>query len=170
MIVGQFAAFGNWSAGNGRRVLEWTKRVRDDVGSDGSLGKELVGFSPLASALTAGIGGLIYMGRLDEASSLSTEAERVVEELQQLEVLTWLRIFQAELAYARGSPEFTPDEGRRSLEIAEQLGMQESAIKVAAHRLRKQYRNQLRACIAETVDSEDEIEAEIRQLFSAFSN
>ena len=60
-------------------------------------------------------------------------------------------------------------DAQRYVEIAEQLGMQESAIKVAAHRLRKQYRHQLRTHIAETVDSEDEVEAEIRQLFAAFS-
>ena len=53
-------------------------------------------------------------------------------------------------------------------ELNERLGMSVSAIKVAVHRLRKRYRNQLRAQIAETVASPDEVDAEIAYLFSVF--
>ena len=48
--------------------------------------------------------------------------------------------------------------------IAKQLGMSEGALKVAIHRLRQSYREVLRAEIAETVDSPDEIDAEMRHL------
>jgi RNA polymerase sigma-70 factor (ECF subfamily) len=52
-------------------------------------------------------------------------------------------------------------------EIAEQLQMTEGAAKVAAHRLRKRYRELLRAELAQTVADESEIDEEIAWLFSA---
>jgi hypothetical protein len=52
-------------------------------------------------------------------------------------------------------------------DLAVELGMTEGAVKVAAHRLRRRYRDRLRAAIAETVSTPDEIEAEIRDLFAA---
>jgi DNA-directed RNA polymerase specialized sigma24 family protein len=53
-------------------------------------------------------------------------------------------------------------------EIAAQLNLTEAAVKMAVHRLRARYRELLRAEIAETVVSPQEVEEEIRQLFSAF--
>jgi RNA polymerase sigma-70 factor (ECF subfamily) len=49
---------------------------------------------------------------------------------------------------------------------AASLGMTEGAVKVAAHRLRQRYRELLREEIAQTVASPDEIEEEIRYLFT----
>ncbi|MFZ2280182.1 MAG: sigma-70 family RNA polymerase sigma factor [Prosthecobacter sp.] len=49
-------------------------------------------------------------------------------------------------------------------QIAQQLGMSEGALKVAIHRLRQSYREVLRAEIAETVDSPEEVDAEMRHL------
>jgi RNA polymerase sigma-70 factor (ECF subfamily) len=49
---------------------------------------------------------------------------------------------------------------------AAHLGMTEGAVKVAAHRLRRRYRELLREEIAQTVASPDEIEEEIRYLFT----
>jgi RNA polymerase sigma factor (sigma-70 family) len=46
------------------------------------------------------------------------------------------------------------------------LGMTEGAVRVAAHRLRRRYRELLREEIAQTVTSPDEIEEEIRYLFA----
>lgn len=63
--------------------------------------------------------------------------------------------------------------GRTSVSYAhaaEKLGMNEGAVKVAVHRLRKRYRELLRAEIAQTVSTTSEIEAEIRYLFAALSN
>lgn len=52
-------------------------------------------------------------------------------------------------------------------DVAAELGLSEGAVKVAAHRLRQRYRERLRSAIAETVDSPDEIDGEIRALFAA---
>src|SRR5687767_9846946 len=63
--------------------------------------------------------------------------------------------------------------GRTSVSYAhaaEALGMNEGAVKVAVHRLRKRYRELLRAEIAQTVSTSSEIDAELRYLFAALSN
>ncbi len=52
---------------------------------------------------------------------------------------------------------------------AVELGMSEAAARMAASRLRGRYRELLKEEIAHTVCSADEIEDEIRQLFTAFS-
>lgn len=49
-------------------------------------------------------------------------------------------------------------------DLATRLGMSEEAIRVAAHRLRRRYRQMLREAIAETVANESEIEAEMDYL------
>ena len=54
-------------------------------------------------------------------------------------------------------------------ELAERLGMSESALKVTVHRLRQRYREVLRAEIANTVSSREEIEEEIRHLFAVLA-
>jgi len=48
--------------------------------------------------------------------------------------------------------------------IAKEMGMTEGAVKVAAHRLRRRYRQLLREEIAQTMAGPEEIEAEIRHL------
>ena len=53
-------------------------------------------------------------------------------------------------------------------EIAGQLNLTEAAVKMAVQRVRARYREILRAQIAETVASPEEIEEEIRHLFSTF--
>ena len=51
-------------------------------------------------------------------------------------------------------------------QVAGELDMTESAVKVAVHRLRRRYRELLRSQIAQTVASPGEIDDEIRQLFA----
>jgi RNA polymerase sigma-70 factor (ECF subfamily) len=51
--------------------------------------------------------------------------------------------------------------------VAGELDMTEGAVKMALHRLRRQYRRVLRAEIAQTVGSPEEIDDEIRHLFAA---
>lgn len=51
--------------------------------------------------------------------------------------------------------------------IGQRLGMSAGAVKVAAHRLRRRCRDLLRAEIAQTVSSPEEVEDELRQLFQA---
>ncbi len=54
-------------------------------------------------------------------------------------------------------------------ELAARLAMNESAVKVAVHRLRKRYRELIRDEIAGTLDPSRDIEAEMRHLFSALA-
>ncbi|HOX56411.1 MAG TPA: RNA polymerase sigma factor [Candidatus Paceibacterota bacterium] len=53
-------------------------------------------------------------------------------------------------------------------EIAARLNLTESAVKMAIHRLRARYREILRDEVAHTVSSREEVEEEVRHLFSAF--
>jgi len=57
------------------------------------------------------------------------------------------------------------DERYRAIGAA--LGMSEDAVKMAASRLRKRYREQLRALVAETVTDPSEIDDELRSLIEA---
>jgi RNA polymerase sigma-70 factor (ECF subfamily) len=52
-------------------------------------------------------------------------------------------------------------------DIARRLQSSEGAVKVAAHRLRRRYRDLLRAEIADTVDSHEKVESELSHLFAA---
>ena len=54
--------------------------------------------------------------------------------------------------------------------IAEQLASTAAAVKVAAHRLRKRYRELLRAEVAQTVAEPGEIDGEIRRLFETLAD
>ncbi len=54
-------------------------------------------------------------------------------------------------------------------ELAAKLAMNEGAIKVAVHRLRKRYRELIRAEIAHTLDRPQDIDEEMRHLFSALT-
>ena len=55
-------------------------------------------------------------------------------------------------------------------QIAARHGMSESAVKAAAHRLRQSYRAVLRRLIAETVTSEEDVDDELRHLFTVFQS
>ena len=52
-------------------------------------------------------------------------------------------------------------------ELSEELEMSESAVKVAVHRLRERYRNILRAEIANTVASDNEVDDELNYLLES---
>jgi RNA polymerase sigma-70 factor (ECF subfamily) len=54
-------------------------------------------------------------------------------------------------------------------DLSAKLGTTEGALKVAAHRLRRRYRELLREQIAETVDRPEDVDDEIRDLFAALS-
>ncbi|HET6408321.1 MAG TPA: sigma-70 family RNA polymerase sigma factor [Chthoniobacteraceae bacterium] len=55
-------------------------------------------------------------------------------------------------------------------EAGVRLGMSEDAVKMTVYRLRKRYRDLLRAHIAATVSTNAEIDQEIRELFRVFSS
>jgi RNA polymerase sigma factor (sigma-70 family) len=65
------------------------------------------------------------------------------------------------------APYLGGDQGMSYGELAAELGMTEGAIKVAVHRLRKRCRDLLRAEIAQTVASADDVDAELQTLFRA---
>ena len=52
-------------------------------------------------------------------------------------------------------------------ELAEKIGMREGAVKVAVHRLRQRYGQQLRLQIAKTVQDPADVDAELHALFEA---
>ena len=54
-------------------------------------------------------------------------------------------------------------------EAAERLGMSEGALKVAAHRLRRRFRDRLIATVGDTLDDGDDPDAELRALLDALS-
>jgi len=54
-------------------------------------------------------------------------------------------------------------------EIAKSLGMEEGAVRVAVHRLRKRYRVLLRAEISQTLADESQVDEEMQALFGAFA-
>jgi RNA polymerase sigma-70 factor (ECF subfamily) len=55
-------------------------------------------------------------------------------------------------------------------EVAQRAAMTEGAVKVAVHRLRKRYRELLEDEIAHTVSCADDVEDELRQLFTSLSS
>ncbi len=59
--------------------------------------------------------------------------------------------------------------GTAQAEVAKALGMEEGAVRVAIHRLRKRYRQLLRDEIAQTLVDAGEVDEEMRALFGAFA-
>ena len=55
-------------------------------------------------------------------------------------------------------------------QAADELGITEGAVRVAVHRMRKRFRELLRDEIAQTVTSDDQIDEEIRDLFTALGS
>jgi RNA polymerase sigma-70 factor (ECF subfamily) len=54
-------------------------------------------------------------------------------------------------------------------DLAGRLHLSEGAVKVAVHRLRKRYRRLLRAEIAQTITAADDVDEELRHLFSVLA-
>jgi len=54
--------------------------------------------------------------------------------------------------------------------VARELGMTESAVKVAIHRLRKRYGEALRAEVAQTVSNEEQVDDEVRYLLTVVTS
>jgi RNA polymerase sigma-70 factor (ECF subfamily) len=60
-------------------------------------------------------------------------------------------------------------DGSAQAEVAKALGMEEGAVRVAIHRLRKRYRQLLRDEISQTLADAADVDEEMRALFGAFS-
>jgi RNA polymerase sigma-70 factor (ECF subfamily) len=61
------------------------------------------------------------------------------------------------------------DPGAGYATVGASLGVNEGAVKVAVHRLRKRYRETLRARIADTVEDPSDVDDEVRHLFSVLA-
>jgi len=73
-------------------------------------------------------------------------------------------VFQELRPFLSGEEEKIP-----CAEAAQKLGISESNVKVTVHRLRQRYRDLLRAEIARTAATPEEVEEEIRDLFAALA-
>jgi RNA polymerase sigma-70 factor (ECF subfamily) len=92
-----------------------------------------------------------------------TLLHRAVDKLHdEYEQSNRLHVFEALKCYLGGETGRVPYR-----EIAQQLEATEGAIKVAVHRLRRRCRELLRQEIAHTVDSPDDIDEELQNLFLA---
>lgn len=98
----------------------------------------------------------------ERAWALSLLDRALVRLGAEYEVSGKQRLFEA----LRG--QLTAGSGERRLrEIGEELGLTESAVKVAAHRLRKRYRDALKHEVAQTVQGAEDVDAELRELLAA---
>jgi RNA polymerase sigma-70 factor (ECF subfamily) len=91
-----------------------------------------------------------------------TVLDNVVDELEErYRERGKAQLFQAlRPALSGGRSDYEP------MTVASALGMSEGAVKVAAHRLRRQYRDTLRRQIAQTLDPDQSVESELEYLLS----
>jgi DNA-directed RNA polymerase specialized sigma24 family protein len=93
-----------------------------------------------------------------------TLLERVMELLRaEYEAKQRLPHFETLKPFLAGSPTRAA-----YAEAARSLGISETYAKVAAHRMRKRYRELLRAEIAQTVERPEDVDDEVRDLFAVF--
>jgi adenylate cyclase len=126
--LGSLMAFAHQLTGDCNRALEWSARVREEVGSDHELGRGIFGFSPRGAAHSSRGFSLLYLGRLEEAQLHIRDAEREAEAAGDLEVLTWIHSQPALLARARGSAGSAVEFSRRGVELAEKLATESSRV------------------------------------------
>jgi RNA polymerase sigma-70 factor (ECF subfamily) len=111
-------------------------------------------------------------GRYSGVSGRPSNSEHLFDLEWALQIVSeTLRLLREEMVKCGKGERFdllkgslTGEDERPRDQIAARLGMSESAVKVAVHRLRQRYRKLLRAAIAETVDNEADLEDEIRYL------
>ena len=95
-----------------------------------------------------------------------TLLQRVMDQLRgEYDAKDRGRHFETLKQFLAGSPPHTT-----YAEAARALGISETTAKVAAHRMRKRYRELLRAEIAQTVQRPVDIDDEIRELFAMLGN
>ncbi len=104
--------------------------------------------------------------KLFERSWALTVLDRTMARLQAEAVSTnKQKLFECLKSY------LTADEGSAPYsDVADDLDMTEGAVRIAVHRLRRRYRELLRDEIAQTVTSDDQIDEEIRDLFTALGS
>jgi RNA polymerase sigma-70 factor (ECF subfamily) len=73
--------------------------------------------------------------------------------------------------HALSGPALTPESGDPPYRaLAAQLGMSETAVKVAVHRLRRRYRDLIREAVSQTLDDPRDADEEIRFLLAALAD
>jgi RNA polymerase sigma-70 factor (ECF subfamily) len=87
---------------------------------------------------------------------------RLEEEYRREGKQAWMEAMRPALTTDRGAIDYA--------EMASKLGITETAARVAVHRLRQRYRQLIRAEVASTVASPEEVEAEMRHLFQVLTN
>lgn len=87
---------------------------------------------------------------------------RLEAEYRQEGKQAWMEAMRPALTTDRGAIDYA--------QMAHELGVTETAARVAVHRLRRRYRQLIRAEIASTVASPEEIEAEMHHLFQVLTN
>jgi RNA polymerase sigma factor (sigma-70 family) len=87
---------------------------------------------------------------------------RLEEEYRHEGKQTWMEAMRPALTADRGAIDYAL--------IAQKLGVTETAARVAVHRLRQRYRQLIRAEVASTVASPEEVEAEMHHLFQVLTN
>lgn len=87
---------------------------------------------------------------------------RLEEEYRRTGKQAWMAAMRPALTTDRGAIDYA--------EMAPKLGMTETAARVAVHRLRQRYRKLIRAEVASTVASPEEVEAEMHHLFQVLTN
>lgn len=110
--------------------------------------------------------------RYARTSTLHDDPEHVFDREWALETVAGaLKALRDEMADTGKSDQFDALQGSLTgegelprQELAVRLGMSEGAVKVAVHRLRRRYRELLRAAVAETVGSEADLDDEMRYL------
>ncbi len=115
-------------------------------------------------------------GRLMRETAVPESAEKAFDRRWALTLLDRaLAQLRAEFAASGKLPQFEALKGFLSgvagdgeyPALAEKLGMDAGAVAVAVHRLRLRYRETVRAEIAQTVASEEELKVEMRHLFAS---
>lgn len=103
--------------------------------------------------------------RLFERSWALTVLEKTMDRLEaELAGANKQSLFDSLKAYLCGETTSIPYR-----EVAAQFGMTEGAVKVSVHRLRRRYREILRDEIAQTVNTSEQIDEEIKELFESLS-
>jgi RNA polymerase sigma-70 factor (ECF subfamily) len=93
----------------------------------------------------------------------------LLEEVLNLLEKEYRRDGKADLFVALKQTLMGARESQPYAQLAAELGVSESAVKVAVHRLRKRYRELIRAEIAHTVASPDEVNDEMRHLLATLT-
>jgi DNA-directed RNA polymerase specialized sigma24 family protein len=139
-----------------------------------------------ANAQKRGGGRFHYSLELHDAEALYTREpihmltpEKLFERRWALTLLNDVLLrLKAEFDQAQKGPLFDrlktfltqPADSAPYRDLAAELQMSEGALRVAVHRLRQRYRELLEATIAQTVETPEQVQEEIRSLFAALAS